>query len=346
MKRLVFILTAFLLLPGIAGAAENSPRSLFVSMIQDPQVLSSRQSILELVQFCKNSRISIMYVQVYRANKAWFPSKIADTSLYRTGLKKIGEDPFTVLIREAHASHIQVHAWMNLLSLSGNEEAPLLKKYGVAILTQDRTSKKKLADYKIDNQYFLEPGDRRVRKELTGLVGEVLEAYPKLDGLQFDYIRYPDAHPETDPFIKERKRALVTHLLESLVKSSRAIRPKIQISTTGCMPYARAYEEAFQDWPSWLDRSLVDFVTVMDYSADPAEYERFLIDAKTRTKYPLKMNITVGAYKPATTPESFAKEWKICESSGCGSCVAFHYGNRNVIISAWNLKLPENSATR
>lgn len=316
-------------------------------MIQSPQVLSSREGVLELIRFSKEAGMGDLFVQVYRANKSWFPSKAADSSLYEGAVKETGEDPLALLIREAHASHIQVHAWMNLLSLSENENAPLLKKYGTSILAQNNPMpKKKLSDYRIDNQYFLEPGDSRVRKELAGLVGEVLRTYPELDGIQFDYIRYSDVHPEMNPAKKDQKRTKVTHLLEFLVKKTRAIRPNIKISTTGCVPYVRAYHEALQDWPSWLDRGLVDFVTVMDYSADPKEFEKFLKDAKTRTKYPSKMNIAVGAYKPATTHESFTEEWKICEASGCGSCVVFHYGNRNVIIPGWNLQLPENLPTR
>ncbi len=315
-------------------------------MIDEPQVLSNPENIHELVQFSRQNGIKTLFVQVYRGNKSWFRSKVADDSLYRKALKESGEDPLVRLINEAHGAQIEVHAWFNLLSLSTNENAPLLKKYGPSILTRDRSPKKKLTDYKIDGQYFLEPGDKRVRKELTALVTEALTAYLELDGIQFDYIRYPDVHPETNPIRKDRKRAQVTRFLEALVKSARVLRPDIQISTTGCAPYVRAYHEAFQDWPSWLDRSLVDFVTLMNYSADPEEFRRFLEDARTRTKYPSKMNVAVGAYKPETTPGSFLKQWEICEASGCGPCVVFHYGNRNVILSAWKPSDPQNSATR
>ena len=178
---------------------------------------------------------------------------------------------------------------------------------------------------------------------------ELLKRYPSLDGVQFDYIRYPDVHPfygythaNLDRFYKKTgltsfdetyeqwknwKRAQVTEFLEFLVKRTRKIRPGIRISTTGCIPYVRAYHEAFQDWPQWLDRALVDFVTVMDYSADPVEFQRFLVDAKGKTKHPERMNVAVGAYKKETTAHSCASQWGICETSSCGKCVAFYYGN-------------------
>lgn len=329
--------------------ASSVSRGLFVSLIQNPPTLSNREAIMKLVDFAKKARIRILFVQIYRANQAWFPSKVGDSTSYEAALKTLGENPFALLIREAHGAGIEVHAWLNMLSLSTNEGAPLLKKYGPDILTRNLEEKKTLADYKIDNQYFLEPGDTRVRKELTTMVEEVVRTYPHLDGIQFDYIRYPDSHPRygytpinMDRFkrstglkkIKEGsrawndwKRAQVTELLKLLVEKARAIRPGIQVSATGCMSYARALYEAFQDWPSWVNSGLVDFVTVMNYSPDPAEYERWSGVAKAKVSDRARLYLGVGAYKLVHFPEIFEKEFRSCEESGGGLCAVFHYGS-------------------
>src|SRR3989338_5962617 len=179
----ISILIASLVLPIPAWSQETIDRGLFVSVIQDPPVLSSREEIKNLIVFAKKTNVKTLYVQIYRANKAWFSSTVADQEPYETCFKNLSEDPFTLLIKEAHASGIEVHAWLNLLSLSANEQAPLLKKYGTEILTRNLKKKRKLKDYKIDDQYFLEPGDLRVREALSALVGEIFTAYPDLDGL-------------------------------------------------------------------------------------------------------------------------------------------------------------------
>ncbi len=140
-------------------------------MIQEPPVLSSRQEISDLISFAKKNHIQILFVQIYRANQSWFPSKVADQKPYEICFKNLSQDPFQFLIKEAHASGIEVHAWLNLLSLSANEDAPLLKKYGPEILTRNLKEKRTLKDYKIDEQYFLEPGDPRVREALAMIVG-------------------------------------------------------------------------------------------------------------------------------------------------------------------------------
>jgi uncharacterized lipoprotein YddW (UPF0748 family) len=334
----------------VSARSDAAPRrGLFVSLIQDPPVLTSRREIVKLIDFAKKARVSILFVQIYRANQAWFPSKVGDSSPYKAALQKISEDPFKLLINEAHSAGIEVHAWLNMLSLGVNSDAPLLKKYGSGILTRNLKAKKTLNDYKIDNQFFLEPGDLRIRNELLILVEEILRSYPKLDGIQFDYLRYPDMHPaygytemnverfkkatgiktveEESEVWKNWKRNQVTGLLEELVKKSRALRPNIRVSVTGCMPYTRAYYEAFQDWPSWIDRELVDFVTIMSYSPDPLEFEQWIKTVKPKVADPKKMNIAIGAYKSETSLATFAREMRFCEESGVGACVVFHYGS-------------------
>ncbi|MDP2924002.1 MAG: family 10 glycosylhydrolase [Candidatus Omnitrophota bacterium] len=348
-KILFYILCILFIFPAQAKCEESLHRGLFVSLIQDPSVFSSREDIVRLIDFAKKFHIKILFVQVYRANKAWFPSKVADSRPYEACLKNLSEDPFALLVKQAHAAGIEVYAWFNLLSLSTNKDAKFLKKYGTEILTRNLKEKKTLEDYKIDGQYFLEPGDLRVREALLSIVEEVLRAYPKIDGVLFDYIRYPDKNPaygytkinverfkkatgnktikEDGQLWKDWKRNQVTEFLKLLVKKTRVVHPDIQISATGCMPYSRAYYEAFQDWPLWLRYGLVDFVTIMTYSPYPAEFEKWISTAKTKVRDFKKVNIGVGAYKLVHSPETFGQEFKLCEKAGGNTCVVFHYGS-------------------
>jgi uncharacterized lipoprotein YddW (UPF0748 family)/peptidoglycan/xylan/chitin deacetylase (PgdA/CDA1 family) len=332
----------------LIGGRKSVFPSLFVSLVQDPAIFSSREGIDALIDFAGHAGINTLFVQVYRENKAWFPSQVADSSPYEKCYNVLSEDPFARIIRQAHRQGIQVHAWLNLLSLAQNQGSNFLKKYGTDILTRNLKEKKKISDYLIDEQYFLEPGDQRVREDLSKIVGELLRAYPELDGIQFDYIRYPDMEPrygytksnverfkkatglqviaEESLVWKEWKRAQVTELLTLLVKTARTLRPGIQVSATGCMPYARAYHEAYQDWPSWVTRGLVDFVTIMDYSPDPDEFKRWLTVVKEKIPDFSRVRIGVGAYKLVRAPEIFDQEIRCVEALGTTGAV-FHYGN-------------------
>ncbi len=355
-KRAAFFLLIVLIFYFSTASAEvmpGSPREkppalgLLVTAFGDPDVLSGRREISQLVNFAGRSRIKTLFVQIYKSNLAWFPSDVANSSPYKADVTAVGEDPFALLIKEAHQAGIKVYAWVNLLSLGDNKNAFLLSKYGPGILTRNRKVKKGIEDYKIDGQYFLEPGDPRVRVELSQMVEEIVRAYPQLDGLLFDYIRYPDADPhcgytavnvkrftkatglasfdDTDKEWHDWKRGQVTELLKGLDQKARTIRPKIQILTTGCLSYARALYEAFQDWPMWVNSGLADSVIVMDYATDPEEYEYWIAEIKTKLKDFSKVGITLGAYKPETSLGSFQREFTTCENSGAGACVLFYY---------------------
>lgn len=341
------------LLPVPAGAknSEGSEirRGLFVTVVQDPQTISTCDGIDSLIDFSRRSGIGELFIQVYYANRSWFPSETADRTPYETCVKNVSEDAFGLLIKKAHAAGIRVHAWLNLLSLGNNKDALILKKYGPGILTRNRKEKRSIEDYRIDGQYFLEPGDGRVREALLRIVEEVVSAYPDLDGVQFDYIRYPDTSPaygytpvnmerykdetgsdsigECDKSWKEWKRRQVTELLDALTKKARTVRPGIEVSATGCMPYVRAYYEAFQDWPSWLENGIVDFVTVMSYSPYPGQFERWIAKAGAKVRDFSKVNIGLGAYRLAGSPGIFRNEFRIAGSSGAGGWVIFHYGS-------------------
>ncbi|MCB9757075.1 MAG: family 10 glycosylhydrolase [Candidatus Omnitrophica bacterium] len=345
---IVFLMCLYFAQSSLTWAEDGSKRALFVSVIEDQQVLSSGQEIDTLIDFAKKTRINTLFVQVYRSNQSWFPSQVADSQPYQQNLKSVGQDSLALLISKAHAQGIQVHAWMNLLSLGINTDAPILQKYGADVLTRNLGRKKVIEDYKIDSQYFLEPGDPRVRADLAVIVADLVGAYPELDGIQFDYIRYPDWQPhygqtavnrqrfktasglkeidENSFQWKDWQRTQVTELLTMLIKKARAIRPDIQISTTGCMPYSRAYAEAFQSWAAWIDSGLIDFVTIMNYSPDPVEFAQWNQAIKNQVKDFSKVKIGVGTYKFANAPQDFEKEFLSCEVYE-GTCAIFYYGS-------------------
>ena len=179
-------------------------------------------------------------------------------------------------------------------------------------------------------------------------VEEIVLRYPALDGVQFDYIRYPDMHPhygytksnikrfkkatglksieEDSQVWKDWKRKQVSELLEGLANKARALNPRIQVSVTGCIPYSRALYEAYQDWPSWISGGLVDYVTIMSYSPDPEEFKNSILVVKEKVPDFFKVKIGVGAYKLLNSPEIFEQELAVCREMKAATAV-FHYGS-------------------
>lgn len=345
--RLLILILLIFTLQAAARCEDAVKYGLLVAAIQDPITLGSRIEIEKLTKFAKENHIDTIFIQIYRANKSYFPSKTADSAPYKACVKNVGEDPLTLLIKRAHTSGIKVYAWLNMMSLSENQNAPLLKKYGQDILTCGPSPKKSIEDYRTDKQYFIEPGDLRARQELINVTGEIVAAYPALDGLLFDYIRYPDKDPpygytkaniarfkkasgrtyvnENDRAWKDWKRRQVTETLEAFAKKARAIRSDIKISATACEPYPRAYQEAFQDWSGWLKSGLVDHIMLMSYPPDLKSLEKYVKEAKTKTPDFKRIDIAIPAYKLTDSPDIFTQQLTFCKNSKPNMCVIFHY---------------------
>jgi len=155
--------------------------------------------------------VTDLFVQVYRGGRAWFHSSLADPepygSTWRSGEGTAG-DAFSALIERAHGQGLRVHAWVNVLSLSSNADAPILRDLGPAAAAVDQKGRSVL-DYPLfevpepDRRYYrmgtpalwLDPAASGVSDRLAATFAELVERYPSLDGLHLDYIRYPDALP-------------------------------------------------------------------------------------------------------------------------------------------------------
>ena len=186
-------------------AQEKTPRlGVWITVFSPEEVLHSKENTDRLIDVCAASGVTDIYLQVYRADKAYYNSDITDRTPFDSIIASSGEDLIPYLIKQASSNNIKVHAWVNLLSLAQNTDANILKKYGNEVLTFDQhgnpsmplDKKDKLTpSFIYEDQLFLEPGDWRVRDYLSGIVGEILTKYPNLSGVHMDYIRYPSVVP-------------------------------------------------------------------------------------------------------------------------------------------------------
>jgi uncharacterized lipoprotein YddW (UPF0748 family) len=172
------------------------------------RVLEHPERVRALLNDASRLGVTDLFVQVYRNGRAWFDSSAADATPFLAARSAAGEDPLRALIRAAHAQGLRVHAWVNVLSLGLNREAPILKDLGPAAVQVDRRGRSML-DYPQlelpapDSQFlrlgtpavWLDPGAPGVAQRLAKTFAELAARYPELDGLHLDYIRHPDVLP-------------------------------------------------------------------------------------------------------------------------------------------------------
>jgi len=200
----IFLFVAFLfsLVPQTnALSSEKIKLGVWVTVFAPQKILYSQENADRMIEICRKSGINQIYLQIYRANKAYYDSNIADRKPFETMKASAGCDMVQYIIEQAKKNDIEVHAWINLLSLAQNENAKILKKYGKSILTLDQNGNpssitgKAPDDFIREGQIFLEPGDWRVKEYLLDITEEITRKYPALAGLHLDYIRYPVAVP-------------------------------------------------------------------------------------------------------------------------------------------------------
>lgn len=191
--------------------------------------------------------------------------------------------------------NIRVHAWFHTLSLESWSDA---KRQ--AFLTDGRglinASGKQVA--------WIDPADPRNRKEIARHAA-TLTTRTGVDGIHFDYMRYPLEDSASSPIDRRRfekwlgrrakkwpedikhKGALrasynawraeqVTGLLNETCQAIRQAAPKTIISVA---VYASGHNNSVgQNWYSWVKSGLIDYAVPMNYSPDATALSRLLAD--------------------------------------------------------------------
>jgi uncharacterized lipoprotein YddW (UPF0748 family) len=148
-----------------------------------------------------------------------------------------------------------------------------------------------------DSQNWLCPSHpKNYRLEVDSML-EVAKMYD-VDGLHFDYIRYPGSHSCFCDGCRERFQAdkglkvenwpkdchsgvhkaaytqwrcdQISRLVRTVHDEAKQLRPSLKISAAVFGSYPSCRESVAQDWPEWIKAGWLDFVCPMDYTnSDP-----------------------------------------------------------------------------
>ncbi len=192
----------------VAEAPVNGARGLWVLCEGSQRVLENPERVRMLIDDAQALGATDLFVQVYRGGRAWFDSSLADRAPYEALVAQTGGDALAALIPTAHEAGLRVHAWVNVLSLAGHRDGPLVRDLGRQAVLVDNQGRSVLDYPKLDvpepdRRYvrmgtpavWLDPGAPGVAERLAATFAELVTRYPELDGLHLDYIRYPDVLP-------------------------------------------------------------------------------------------------------------------------------------------------------
>jgi len=292
-----------------AAPARLEVRALWIDSAH-PGIRSATE-IRELVDAARRNHVNTLFVQVRRRGEA----------LYTGGIEPSFTDPaydpsFDALeaaVAAGHAAGIEVHAWINAMPIWRGEAPPAGPQHVFNLHGPSASGTENwLTRARDDRQvfpvgYFVDPGHPAAQEHLVRIYLDVVRRYA-VDGVHFDYIRYPetedrpprgadvgynavslarfqrttgrsDVPASDDPAWTAWRRLQVTQLVRRISVEARAINPRVKVSAAtiawGRPPLDRRdfentapMQRIFQDWPAWLAEGLLDMAVPMNYARE------------------------------------------------------------------------------
>ena len=314
-----------------AAAPQDGPaevRALWVLRTS----LTSPDSIAALVKSAQDHGFNALLVQVRGRGDAYFNNGVEPRAA-ELQRQPAGFDPLEAVIAAAHAAGIRVHAWINLGLVSSAVDLPIAREHLVVRhpdwLMVPRDIAQDLAKVPPESPAYVGKLARWTRAQsaeieglyasplvpaavthLQAVVADIARRYA-IDGVHFDYARYPNARfdysrsaiAEFRDSVRPRLAAALrrqldasetvdlfaypdalpddwrtfrvgrmTALVRRLSAAVRAERPRALVSVATKPELREAYEERLQDWGTWLQDGLVDVVCPMAYTPDQTRF--------------------------------------------------------------------------
>ncbi len=245
---------------------------------QGTSVEQQKEELRKQLDEFRRLNFNIIFFQVRARGTAFYKSAIEPQSSYFNNSN--GFDPLAFAIEECHRRGLECHAWFVTFPMN-TESKPIPKN------KQKAAAKKHPDNYKLvkDSQWYLDPGDPKTKNHILSLVREIVSKYD-IDGIHFDYIRYPNndkTFPDEDTYKKYGKgknlhqwrRDNINNLVFAIYDTVKSLKKWVQVSSSPLGRYKilphvpkdgwTAYDVVFQDAAYWLKAGKHDMLFPMMY---------------------------------------------------------------------------------
>ncbi|MBC7328516.1 family 10 glycosylhydrolase [bacterium] len=179
---------------------------------------------------------------------------------------------------------------------------------------------------------------------------EVVRKYD-IDGIHFDYIRYPDANSCYCPACKARfekekgvlvsnwpedvisgqykqlyadwRREQITRLVKAVSEEAKKLKPSLKISAAVFADYPSCRESVGQDWKLWIDNGYLDFVCPMDYTDSEVRFRTLAENQRDIVAGRIPLYTGIGAF--IIPVEKLLTQIELSREVGADGFVLFNY---------------------
>ena len=243
---------------------------------------AQKRHLCRILDSLQTININTILLQTRIRGDVIYPSEIEPFAPVFTG--KHGQrpdyDPLAYAIEECHKRGMKLHAWLVTIPLG---DATYVKGHG----KQSLPLRKPNQCTKFKDAWYMEPSHPATAEHLGKLIEELVTRYD-IDGIHFDYIRYPEgnsSYPDQALYNKNKqgmnrgnwRRENVTQLMSAMYNKVKSIKPWVCVSAatlgkhddvTRYSSYGwNAYHTVHQEAQKWMRMGIVDAIFPMIYYA-------------------------------------------------------------------------------
>lgn len=241
---------------------------------------AQQQELCSMLDKLADANFNTVFLQVRLRGDVIYRSAIEPASKTFSGKYGTmpGYDPLAFAIEECHKRGMECHAWFVTFPV-GTDKA--VKEQGKLSVVK---RKPKLCK-RHNGEWYLDPGVPETADYILSLVKELVNGYD-IDGIQFDYIRYPEqAKTFPDKAVHQKygkstrladwRRENINKMVYRIYDWVKQAKPWVQVSSSPLGKYNRiervpnagwtAYESVFQDPKMWMEKGKQDMIVPMMY---------------------------------------------------------------------------------
>lgn len=308
------------------------------SLQNDPS--AQRQSLRDIFDNLVKMNFNTVMFQIRSRGNSFYPSDIEPFASELTGtLGKNPEwDPLQFGIVEAHARGLEIHAWINIFRVwTGTPLPPKSQPQHIAYTHPDWVKP-------FRGELWVDPGIPEARKYVVDLCVDLIKRYD-IDGLHFDYIRYPDAGFDDDVTYRkygrgkekaEWRRENINQLMKDIYETVIEKKPWIKVGSAPIgiyenLPTAKGwqgYHSVFQDSRRWLRDGYHDYVVPQIYwglksHRSKIDFEALVADWKSNSG-DRHLYVGIASYRPEVA-QYLHEEIDVCRRYNTNGSCFFRY---------------------
>ncbi|MBE0642790.1 MAG: family 10 glycosylhydrolase [Bacteroidetes bacterium] len=237
---------------------------------------AQKQALREILDDLQQRHYNTVFFQVRSRGNAMYRSAYEPWASELTGTlgRDPGWDPLAFAIEECHARGLQLHAWFNVCRVWSKGEPPASTPAHIARLHPEWVQR-------FGDDLWIDAGIPAARAYTVQVAEDMVRNYA-VDGLHFDYVRYPDRgfkdddtyhrHGSGKP-IDDWRRDNISAFVRDAYQRCTAVRPALQVGSAPIgiyqnLPTAKGWEgrnAIYQDSRRWLREGYHDYVVPQIY---------------------------------------------------------------------------------